>query len=149
MLQSKNYHGFVTETLKVWVTNPQGFFDWSIFYLIKFISQPLSLRLLWASRLRLEEKSWGLSTFGVTISWNQFSNSKTFFNWRPLMMISTKLFQMPIQVMFSNNWDNKKRGHIFWSCQDLNIKMSPCQMHFLMLHLSIDMTEVFFKWSYH
>ena len=41
LLESKNPCGFVTQTFKVGITNPQGFFDLSNFYLVKLVSQPL------------------------------------------------------------------------------------------------------------
>ena len=56
MLKSKNPCGFVTETFKNGITNPWGFFYFSNFYLIKLISEPLTLRPLSCSRLRSNEK---------------------------------------------------------------------------------------------
>ena len=56
LLKSKNPCGFVTETFKTGITNPQGFFDLSNFYIIKLISEPLTLRPLCCSRLRSNKK---------------------------------------------------------------------------------------------
>ena len=39
----KNPCGFVTQTFKVGITNPRGFFDLSNFYLVKLVSLPLLL----------------------------------------------------------------------------------------------------------
>ena len=46
MLKSKNPCGFVTQTFKVGITNPRGFFYLSNFYLVNLISQPLLLQPL-------------------------------------------------------------------------------------------------------
>ena len=54
---------FSITVLKVWVTNLQGFFDQRNFYLIKLISEPLTLRPPLSSRLRSYEKSWGSLNF--------------------------------------------------------------------------------------
>ena len=51
-----NPRGFVTETFKVGITNPQGFLDLTNFHLIKLISEPPTLRLPCSSRLRSNEK---------------------------------------------------------------------------------------------
>ena len=83
----KNHHGFVTETFKVQVTNLQGFFDLSNFYIIKLISQPPTLRLLWGSRLRLLGKwRWLLGFWTIGLSKTALYE-KTFLNWRPLLII--------------------------------------------------------------
>ena len=55
------------------------------FYIIKLISEPLTLRLPWASRLRPEEKSWGALNFWGQNLLKSVFQSKTFFNWRPLI----------------------------------------------------------------
>ena len=56
LFKSKNPCGFVIPTLKVSVTNPQGFFDLSNFYITKLISEPPTLRPPCSSRLRSNEK---------------------------------------------------------------------------------------------
>ena len=43
LLKSKNPCGFVTQTFKVGITNPRGFFYLSNFYLVKLVSLPLLL----------------------------------------------------------------------------------------------------------
>ena len=55
----KNHCRFVTETFKVGITYPQGFYDQRNFYFINMISQPLTLSPPLSSRLRSYEKSWG------------------------------------------------------------------------------------------
>ena len=85
MLKSKNPCGFVIPALKVSVTNPRGFFDLSNFYLIKLISEPLTLRPLWGSRLRLLGKwRWLLGYWTIGLSKTAL-HEKTFLNWRPLV----------------------------------------------------------------
>ena len=80
LLESKNPRGFIIPVLKVSVTNPQGFFHLSNFYIIKLILEPLTLRPPGSSRLRSYEKSWGslnfwgqnllISVFQLTIFFN-------------------------------------------------------------------------------
>ena len=83
LLRSKNPGGFVTETFKTGITNPQGFFDLSNFYLIKLNSEPLTLRPPCSSRLRSNEKflvdqlPWG------QICWKTFNKEKLFWIDRP------------------------------------------------------------------
>ena len=55
----KNHCRFVTETFKVGITYPQGFYDQRNFYFINMISQPLTLSPPLSSRLRSYKKSWG------------------------------------------------------------------------------------------
>ena len=52
----KNPCGFVTATFKTGITNPRGFFYLSNFYLVKLISDPLTLRPLCSSRFRSNKK---------------------------------------------------------------------------------------------
>ena len=84
LLKSKNPRGFVTETFKTGITNPQGFFDLSNFYIIKLISEPLTLRLLCCSRLRSNEKCLVDQLLLSQDLLKNIFNSKTFLNWRPL-----------------------------------------------------------------
>ena len=79
-------HGFIIPVLKVSVINPRGFLDLSNFYLIKLISEPLTLRLLWCSRLRPNKKSLadqlplGQNLLKNDLGWNFF------LIWRPLFL---------------------------------------------------------------
>ena len=54
MLKSKNPCEFVIPVLIVSVTNPQGIFDLSNFYLVELILEPLTLRS--AEALQIEDK---------------------------------------------------------------------------------------------
>ena len=79
-LDQKNPRGFVTETLKVGITNPQGIFDQRDFYLINLISQPLTLRPPLSSKLRLNEKSWGGAQLLGSKSLDFKCSNENFFN---------------------------------------------------------------------
>ena len=130
MLKSKNHRGFVTETFKVRVTNPKGFFDLSNFYLIKLISEHLTLRLPWASRLTTKEKSWGaLNYWGQNILIS-IVRLKTFFNWRPLIYTGEKPFSCSqCEHKFSTSSYLKRHERIHtgdgpFSCSKCNYKSS-------------------------
>ena len=83
--------------LKVSVTNPQGFFDLSNFYLIKLISEPLTLRPLCCSRLRSNEKCLVDQLLLSQDLLKNIFNSKTFLNWRPLVCtISLTVHVVPL-----------------------------------------------------
>ena len=134
MLKSKNPCGFVTETFKTGITNPQGFFDLSNFYIIKLISEPLTLRPLCCSRLRSNEKCLvDQLLLGQNLLKNVF-NSKTFLNWRPLPSIKyssfsngppklvaknelqSSLIDHRVKMLFSamKTWPLCRPGNILW-----------------------------------
>ena len=94
MLKSKNPCGFVTETFKTGITNPQGFFDLSNFYIIKLISEPLTLRPLCCSRLRSNEKCLVDQLLLSQDLLKNVFNSKTFLNWRPLLCNFTAVWNI-------------------------------------------------------
>ena len=96
LLESKNPCRFIIPVLKVSVTNPQGFFHLSNFYIIKLISEPLTLRPLCCSRLRSNKKCLvDQLLLGQNLLKNIF-NSKTFLNWRPLLNRYDIRFTPPI-----------------------------------------------------
>ena len=71
----------ITETFRTGITNLRGFFDLSNFlFIMKLISEPLTLRLLCCSRLRSNEKCLvDQLLLGQNLLKNVF-NSKTFLN---------------------------------------------------------------------
>ena len=85
LLESKNPCEFIIPVLKVSVTNLRRFFDLSNFYIIKLISDPLTLRPLCSSRFRPNKKC---LVDQLHLGQNLLKNvlkQQTFFNWRPLL----------------------------------------------------------------
>ena len=106
MLKSKNLCGFVIPTLKVSVTNSQGFFDLSYFYFIKLISEALLWVYCAAPDLGQTKNTRQISYFLAKICWTRKTSTTP--SGKNCISFNFQYFWMPLKVIKTLNENSTK-----------------------------------------